>query len=342
MTSPAELGFKLEELIHNALYKIDGVECMKEQDIRNYFDDQSFNGVDHWIKYRDNHILIQDKWKESIAQPEISQFLTCVERIQARNSKSDNYYLIWAAKKEPTSNALKSLNERNVNVITCSTSISSLARIVVMDICEAFDINPVIALMTIPSYKKLNITSQVSQREHVATQTITYDDLDEGKQKKTELINIIQQIQNGPFRKVINSLGMCPIPQVRELAMTVLPKSVENWQQLKPTKLNYNKLVSDLKKICWPSKTKKVYYGTLNSYIKLHYISKELTELTQKYMNLRHQMITSKSAWAKGTLDIKCEYEPITQEDYTSACKFTDGYWQGMEYQFWQEYQNVY
>jgi hypothetical protein len=342
MTTPVELGFKLEELIHDALSKIDGFECMKEHDIRNYFNDQSFNGVDHWIKYKDNHILIQDKWKETITQPEIAQFLTCVERIQARNSKSDNYYLIWASKKEPTTNASKSLIERNVNIITCSTSISSLARIVVMDICESFDINPINSLMNIPSCKKLNTTTQISQREHVATQTVTYDDSDEGKEKKTELLAIIQQIQNGPFRKVINSLGMCPIPQARELAITVLPKSIDDWQQSKANKFNYSKLLSDLKKICWPNKNKKVYYGTLNSYIKLHFISKELNELTQKYMNIRHFMISNRSTWAKGTLEIKCDFEPLTQEDYSVVCKFTDGYWKGMEYQFWQEYQSVY
>lgn len=342
MTSPVELGFELEHLIHNALSKIDGFECMREQDIRNLFNDQSFNGVDHWIKYKDNHILIQDKWKESITQPEIAQFLTCVERIQARNSKSDTYYLLWVSKKEPTSNALKSLIERNVNIITCSKSIEALSRIAIIDICEQFEINPVNALLTIPSSKRLITTNQVSTREHVATQTLSYDDTDEGKQKKNELLAIIQQIQSGPFRKVINSLGMCPVPQVRELAITVLPKSVDDWQQSKANKFNYNKLVSDIKKMCWPSKTKKVYYGTLNSYIKLHFISKELSEITQKYLNLRSEMITNKSIWAKGTLDIKCVYEPITQEDYSSVCKLTDGYWQGMEYQFWQEYQNVY
>ena len=342
MVTPSELGFKLEELIHNALSKIDGFECLKEQDIRNNFNDQSFNGVDHWIKYKDNHILIQDKWKETITQPEIAQFLTCVERIQARNSKTDNYYLIWVAKKEPTSNALKSLNERNVEIITCSTSISSLARIVVMDICETFDINPVISLMNIPSCKNLKTTNQVSQREHITIQTVTYDDSDEGKQKKNELLSIIQQIQNGPIKKAINTLTRCPSSQANELAMMVIPKTVDEWHQSKPNKFNYSKLLSDLKKICWPTKSKKVYYGTLNSYIKLHFISKELTELVQKYMNLRHQMISDKSLWAKGTLDIKCDYEPITEGSYTSVCKFTDGYWKGMEYQFWQEYQNVY
>jgi hypothetical protein len=150
------------------------------------------------------------------------------------------------------------------------------------------------------------------------------------------------QIQDGPFRKVINSLGMCPVPQVRELAIQTLPKNVQEWQQSKANKLNYNKLVSDLKKMCWPSKNKKVYYGTLNSYIKLHFISNELSKIVQNYTNLRNEMITNKSSWAKGTLDIKCSYEPITQEDYSAVCKFTDGYWNGMEFQFWQEYQNVY
>jgi hypothetical protein len=342
MSSPVELGFELEQLIHNALSNITDFECLREQDIRNLFNDQSFNGVDHWIKYKEKHILIQDKWKETITQPEIAQFLTCVERIQARNSKSDTYYLLWVSKKEPTSNALKSLSERNVNIITCSKSIEALTRLTIIDVCEQFEINPVNALLTIPSSKRLISTNQISTREHVSTQTSSYDDTDEGKQKKIELLNYMRQIQDGPFRKVINSLNICPVPQARDLAMSVIPKSIDEWHQSKANKISYSKLLSDLKKICWPTKTKKVYYGTLNSYIKLHYVSKELNEITHKYMNLRHQMITNKSSWAKGTLDIKCDYEPLTQEDYSAVCKFTDGYWQGMEYQFWQEYQTVY
>lgn len=204
------------------------------------------------------------------------------------------------------------------------------------------EINHVNALLTIPSSKRLIPTNQISTREHVSTQTSSYDDTEEGKQKKIELLNYMRQIQDGSFRKVINSLGMCTVPQVRELAISMLPKHINDWQQSKANKFNYSKLLTDLKKMCWPTKTKKVYYRTLNSYIKLHFISKELFELTQTYMNLRNQMITNKSIWAKGTLDIKCVYEPITQEDYSAVCKFTDGYWNGMEYQFWQEYQSVY
>jgi len=182
----------------------------------------------------------------------------------------------------------------------------------------------------------------MTTNEHISTQTISYDNTEDGIHKRNELINCMKLIQNGPFRKIINSLYMCPVPQARELVQIVLPTSINDWQQSKANKFNYSKLLNDLKKICWPTKTKKVYYGTLNSYIKLHFISKELYELSLRYMNIRYKMIMNKSIWAKGTLDIRCDYLPLTQEDYTSVCKFTDGYWQGMEYQFTQEYRNIY
>jgi hypothetical protein len=97
MATPSEQGILLEDRIHAALSWLPNTECMREQDIRAKFNDQSINGVDHWICKESIHVLIQDKWKDSpTTQQEVSQFLSCVERIQARCDQTATFYLIWA------------------------------------------------------------------------------------------------------------------------------------------------------------------------------------------------------------------------------------------------------
>jgi hypothetical protein len=335
MTSAIELGLQLEELIHQSISKIQNIECLKEKDIRTYFNDHSFNGVDHWIKYNDIHILIQDKWKDTVSQPEIAQFLNCVERIQARNAKTDTYYLVWASKKEPTIHGLKTLHEKNVNIIYCSTSITSLARIVVLYICDTLNVDPVPSLLSIPS-SKLMATSNISTREVIKLET--YDDSAEGHVNKNNLIKIMQKIQNGPFIKITRwSIGQLS----HDITSSMLPKSVDEWQQVKASTFNYSQLLKKIRKYSWPSKKNKISYLTLNNFIKLHYISKELSEMTKEYTNLRNELIIKKSTWAKGTLDLKCIYEPISSEEYSYAIKFTSDYRIGMENNFWMEYTAV-
>lgn len=344
MTTQSELGFELELLIHNSLSIIPEIKCLREQDIRNYFGDQSFNGVDHWIKYKNNHILIQDKWKENMAQPEISQYLSCVDRIQSRNSQTDNYYLLWVSKKEPTSNSLKCLSERNVNLIICSSSIYSLASLVVLDVCNLLNVDPTESLKKIPSNILLSTICVKNSNQLLlhTKQKVNYEDTDEFKNKKEEILSLINHIHNGLYSKINRIVCSCPNIIPRELYNTEFPKTMDDWQKSKANKLDYNKFLNSLKKICIPSKNKKVYYATYNTYIKLCSISKDLSELTQTYNNLRNELIIKKSTWAKGLLDIKCSYTPYTQEEYKINCIYCDGYWKGMEYQFMQEYHNTY
>ena len=131
----AEKGFELEEVIFNASLKLPGlVHSYRENDIKKHFAEPSLNGVDHWIQVGNSHILLQDKWKESHNQQEVSQFLTCASRIQERLGVK--IHLIWASKRKPTSNSLKMLKERGVHIIVCDV-MEDLAKAAVKKIMEA-------------------------------------------------------------------------------------------------------------------------------------------------------------------------------------------------------------
>ena len=130
-----QIGFELEELIYNASLKLPGlVHSYRENDIKKHFAESSLNGVDHWIQVGNSHILLQDKWKESHNQQEVSQFLTCASRIQERLGVK--LHLIWASKRKPTSNSLKMLKERNVHIIVNDDSTEDLAKSVIKKIME--------------------------------------------------------------------------------------------------------------------------------------------------------------------------------------------------------------
>jgi hypothetical protein len=149
--NPSEQGFLLEDIIYNAVNQFSVLaQNMRETQIKQHFQDNSLNGVDHWIKFGKNNILIQDKWREDTTQQEVSQFLECTNRLNRRIPRDENIYLLWVSKYGPTKNSMISLNERGVEVITCSISIQSLARLAVLRIAECLDIDPVAALISIP------------------------------------------------------------------------------------------------------------------------------------------------------------------------------------------------
>ena len=154
--NPIQEGFALEELIHKASLNLPNLTHSKrENEIKTYFTDNSLNGIDHWIQLNNTHLFIQDKWKESMGQQEISQFINCVNRIKTRlgNTSPSNYMnirLMWVSKYEPTSNAMKCLKEENVKMVTCDTTIEELARKAIFEICEHFKVNPSVCLDVIP------------------------------------------------------------------------------------------------------------------------------------------------------------------------------------------------
>lgn len=130
----SQAGFDLEAYIHDACMKIPGVECLREREIHTYFKDSSLNGVDHWIRRGNVHVLIQDKWKENTTQQEVSQFMDCSNRMQCKMFGYPKVFRMWVSKHSPTPNGKKSLEEQGVCVITCNGSIESLGDMAVMQI----------------------------------------------------------------------------------------------------------------------------------------------------------------------------------------------------------------
>jgi hypothetical protein len=135
--TPAEKGFQLEDFVYKESLSLPGLtHSFRENDIKKYFNDTSLNGIDHWIQVGRTHIFIQDKWKISLNQREVAQFLNCVSRIQLRLDQSANVHLVWVSKCAPTSNSLKMLVERNTHIIIEDTSTESLANVCVKKILE--------------------------------------------------------------------------------------------------------------------------------------------------------------------------------------------------------------
>ena len=358
--TPSQQGFALEDMIHSALIKLPGVECLREQEIRSRFNDQSLNGVDHWIQFDNQHILIQDKWKESsTTQQEVAQFLGCVERIQARCPVDDVFYLIWAGKNIPTSHSATTLKERSVMITHCPYSIEALARLVVLDVCETFGLDPIEPLRQIPVSKKSRVATMTSRRE-VVTQTvlpssssISYDDTDDGKQSKTRLEGMIQQIQNIQFRKINNAQSSSSVPDIWQIYQSAFPQDINKWTDGTFKKIDFNAFIRTMKSVCYPTKTKHFRSHCFFFYVKLRFISVELASAATQYNTLREQMLATKSVWARKLPQIKCTAEPMTDVEYRAQVVNCDDYWMntygpdrttivkkpsGLEYQFYQQY----
>jgi hypothetical protein len=142
MMTPAENGRELEEIIYNKSRNIPGLKhSLREIEIRRHFNDPSINGVDHWIWVGKHHVLIQDKWKETTSQPEVAQFLQCKKRISDKIPRSEDIFLLWASKTEPTANSRKILEEENVSIIVSDISLEDLANKVIYKVYKYFGID---------------------------------------------------------------------------------------------------------------------------------------------------------------------------------------------------------
>jgi hypothetical protein len=359
--TPSQQGFALEDAIHNALCKLPDVECLREQDIRSKYNDQSLNGVDHWIRYQNTNILIQDKWKETATtQQEVSQFLGCVERIQARCSSDDVFYLIWAGKNTPTSHSATTLKERTVQIIHCAFSIEALARLVILDVCETLGVDPIESLRQIPVAKKARIATIPSRRDVVVVQpqttasvsTVPYDETDEGKQAKARLEGMIQQIHNTQFRKINNAQSNSTVPDVWQIYQSAFPQDIHKWTDGTFKKIDFNAFLRTMKAVTYPTKTKHFRSYCFFFYVKLRYISVELATISTQYNNCREQMLANKSVWARKLPQIKCTAEPMTDVEYRAQVVYCEDYWMntygpggtivkkpsGLDYQFHQQY----
>jgi hypothetical protein len=126
------VGEMFETLKH--AFESEGYEMTvrSEQEIRDYFQEQSLNGVDHMIEVKkgDEFYIgfFQEKWKLVTNQREASQFLDCCARIRGRMGPSKaTVFRLWITRTMPTENGAKTLEEGAAYVVQCSTSMSLLA-----------------------------------------------------------------------------------------------------------------------------------------------------------------------------------------------------------------------
>ncbi len=127
-------GFIFEEVMGEMLgtlkhsFESEGflVTVRSEQQIRDYFQEQSLNGVDHMIELKrgeESYIgFFQEKWKLVTNQREASQFLDCCARIRGRMGHSvATVFRLWVTRTVPTENGAKTLEEGAAYVVQCST-----------------------------------------------------------------------------------------------------------------------------------------------------------------------------------------------------------------------------
>ena len=319
--NPIQEGFALEEIIHNASLKIpEIIKSLRENDIRSHFGDNSLNGVDHWI-----HILIQDKWKESMTQQEVSQFLHCADRIQSRLPSEDNIYLIWASKKEPTTNSLKSLQEKNAIIVCCSISIEALAKNVILQINDCLNTDSTLSLQAIP---KRNIIPINNNKNNIVQKAIeSFDDSDEGKKLIEDMKLYIKNIHNNIIRKLENAMNTAGITDIYNLMIVYFPKTIEDWYSGKFSKIDYNSYLKAVKTICWPTNKKHLQSRNLFYYVKIRKISNDFAILVNEYEMKRKYLLLKKSSWVKLIPLIKCNAEPITDAEFKGAIENCEDYY---------------
>lgn len=322
MESARDCGIALENIIAGGICALPEVIHKSEQEIRSHFGDQSMNGVDHWITYRGEHIFAQTKWRDTITQPEISQFLSCADRIQSRlpEAEQGSVILLWISKHEPTKFAKTLLAERKVDIVCCSISCEALARNVILWVAETFGIDPIPGLLTVPIRKCVReckaATAIAPSGVPVPIPRLEYDETEGGHTARRHMIEIITGIHNDIYRRLQNALSSVFGIDVRSIVEMHFPCTVDAWSNGTFTKINFNALLRTIKPICCPTKTKKFLSHNFFFYCKMRYISTELAKHVNTYTAQRTQMCTEKSAWGRRLPVLICNPEPMTDAEY--------------------------
>jgi hypothetical protein len=132
------------DLLKEQMENEEGWVCIihSEQGIREFFKEQSLNGVDHMVQIQDPQgkqylFLLQEKWKLMTNQREVSQFLDCCARILARMPDyKGSVHRLWVSRTVPTLNGEKSLEEGQAIVVQTCTSQTFLCYMSVVVIAE--------------------------------------------------------------------------------------------------------------------------------------------------------------------------------------------------------------
>jgi hypothetical protein len=173
-------GFVFEEVMGQMLgtlkhsFEAEGflVTIRSEQEIRDHFQEQSLNGVDHMIELQrgdESYIgFFQEKWKLVTNQREASQFLDCCARIRGRMGQSSaTVFRLWVTRTMPTENGAKTLEEGAAYVVQCSTSMSMLALNTGLYFCELLGMRSCAQrmVMTMPSLLTYEVSLEAKTRD---------------------------------------------------------------------------------------------------------------------------------------------------------------------------------
>jgi hypothetical protein len=173
-------GFLFEEVMGQMLgtlkhsFESEGfvVTVRSEQEIRDYFQEQSLNGVDHMIELKRGEEFyigfFQEKWKLITNQREASQFLDCCARIRGRMGESNaKIFRLWVTRTMPTENGAKTLEEGAAYVVQCSTSMSMLAMNAGLYFCDLLGMRLCgqRMAMTMPTYLAYEVQLEAKTRD---------------------------------------------------------------------------------------------------------------------------------------------------------------------------------
>ena len=286
------------------------------------------------LSFGSTHVLIQDKWKETTSQQEVSQFITCAERIQTRLSGPTTIYLLWVSKKEPTPNSAKMLRERGVSLVCCGVSLEALARCAILQICECIPVSPIQPLLSIESSTK---PIPISTSRHVPMIApppaavippipLAFDETPEGKRDQDAMKQIITSIKNSVLQRLENTMHQSGIPDIFTLWQSSMPRSLESWWNGTLTKVDFNAYLKTVKNICWPTNRKQLPFRNLCYYIKMRKLSMDFLSVAQEYETRRKGLLAKKSVWAKALPVFKADADPITDAEFRGAVKYTSDY----------------
>jgi hypothetical protein len=343
-------GFALEALIGAGVKALrcdsgsDGTTAaprhLGEQEIRSHFSDASLNGVDHWILYEGQHIFAQTKWKETVSQPEVAQFLGCVDRLMARIPESERsaVYLLWVCKHMPTKHSLSILAERAVDVVCCSVSIEMLARNAIGWVAETYGLDPIPGLQTVPIKRALRTAAVASAlgvtvpaaapaaASRAAVVGAAWDETTAGVAARAEMMDVLRVLHDCVTRKLLKAASSCPTVDVRMILEANFPLTLDGWTDGRYSRVNFNALLRTVKVVCCPTRSKKTHSSLLFFYCKVRYLSTELGRLAQEYMAKRGLMLGEKSSWARRLPTLVCTPEPMTHTEYLGLVTHCEDY----------------
>ncbi len=168
--------------------------------------------------------------------------------------------------------------------------------------------------------------------EHHENTTIKYDDTEEGKQKKEEILSKINEFQQF-FTKLVTPIR---VDDIRRNIEEIFPKDIDVWCGKKS--INYDHIITLIKESCSLSKNPTMeYYSIL---CRFRYHVKQFRDRHTEYMDLRKSMINLGSTWAKGLPQLYCvdSIIPITEQVFKKnivKCSDYDTIKKG-SYTFWR------